>query len=140
MLMALISEINDVKDIASDATASFIALRDVTDGDIDYLFIQEADNGKQDRPGVSTEVSGVSLSDSGAITVNVSNAPAANKTYTVKLEKFMENSEKWMEAGVTSVTVSAGTTSGTGSITIPASSGSIYRVVVDGVNSNNIVK
>lgn len=47
----VITKIDDVKNISSDSTATYIGLLDVTDGDIAYLFIQEVDNGKQEGAG-----------------------------------------------------------------------------------------
>ena len=42
----VITKVADVKDITTDTSAEYIALFDNTDGDIDYLFVQEVDNGK----------------------------------------------------------------------------------------------
>ena len=43
-----ITKASTVKDITTDTTATYIALFDTSDGDIDYLFVQQKDNGKQD--------------------------------------------------------------------------------------------
>ena len=43
-----ITKASTVKDITTDTTADYIALFDTSDGDIDYLFVQQKDNGKKD--------------------------------------------------------------------------------------------
>ena len=74
----VITKIDDVKNISSDSTATYIGLLDVTDGDIAYLFIQEVDNGKQEGAGSSGVVlSGISASySSGTVTVTLTGTNA----------------------------------------------------------------
>ena len=45
----VITKVADVKDITTDTSAEYIALFDNADGDIDYLFVQQVDNGKTEN-------------------------------------------------------------------------------------------
>ena len=45
----VITKVADVKNITTDTSAEYIALFDNADGDIDYLFVQQVDNGKTEN-------------------------------------------------------------------------------------------
>ena len=84
-LDGVITKIAEVSDIASDADAEVIALMSTTDGDIEYLFIQEVDTNNQDNatddtPGVVSNVN--YNSTSGTVTVTASKAG----NYTVRVQ------------------------------------------------------
>ena len=82
----VITKIDDVKNISSDSTATYIGLLDVTDGDIAYLFIQEVDNGKQEGAGggnvVLSSITASYNSVTGKISVTL-NGTNAGQNYPV---------------------------------------------------------
>ena len=83
----VITKVADVKDITTDTSAEYIALFDNTDGDIDYLFVQEVDNGKTE-PGSGNVTPGtVTAVDYDASTgkVNVTASKAGKYTVTVEV-------------------------------------------------------
>ena len=83
----VITKVADVKDITTDTSAEYIALFDNTDGDIDYLFVQEVDNGKTETgsgnvtPGTVTAVA----YDASTGKVNVTASKAGKYTVTVEV-------------------------------------------------------
>ena len=83
----VITKVADVKDITTDTSAEYIALFDNTDGDIDYLFVQEVDNGKTETgsgnvtPGTVTAVNYNSVDGK----VNVTASKAGKYTVTVEV-------------------------------------------------------
>ena len=83
----VITKVADVKDITTDTSAEYIALFDNTDGDIDYLFVQEVDNGKTETgsgnvtPGTVTAV----VYDASTGKVNVTASKAGKYTVTVEV-------------------------------------------------------
>ena len=83
----VITKVADVKDITTDTSAEYIALFDNTDGDIDYLFVQEVDNGKTETgsgnvtPGTVTAVA----YDASTGKVNVTASKAGEYTVTVEV-------------------------------------------------------
>ena len=80
----VITKVDNVKDYISDTTAEYIALVDVRNGDIAYLFVQETDNGKKDDVGttISTNVT-LARDIAGNLEVNITGA-AANADYRVE--------------------------------------------------------
>ena len=82
----VITKVDDVKNISSDSTATYIGLLDVTDGDIAYLFIQEVDNGKQEGAGggnvVLSSITASYNSVTGKISVTL-NGTNAGQNYPV---------------------------------------------------------
>ena len=83
----VITKVADVKDITTDTSAEYIALFDNTDGDIDYLFVQQIDNGKTETgsgnvtPGTVTAVA----YDASTGKVNVTASKAGKYTVTVEV-------------------------------------------------------
>ena len=83
----VITKVADVKDITTDTSAEYIALFDNTDGDIDYLFVQEVDNGKTETgsgnvtPGTVTAVA----YDASTGKLNVTASKAGKYTVTVEV-------------------------------------------------------
>ena len=106
----VITKVADVKDITTDTSAEYIALFDSADGDIDYLFVQQKDNGKTENgsgnvtPGTVTAVN--YNADSGEVTVT---ADKAGK-YTVTVE-VLSNGTYVKAASYTAVVTTAGNAS-----------------------------
>jgi hypothetical protein len=121
----VITKIDDVKNISSDSTATYIGLLDVTDGDIAYLFIQEVDNGKQEGAGSSGVVlSGISASySSGTVTVTLTGTNAG-QVYPVTIS--LVNGGTLVKLTTANVTGAATTTTAT--ISAALSAGSTYMV------------
>ena len=121
----VITKIDDVKNISSDSTATYIGLLDVTDGDIAYLFIQEVDNGKQEGAGSSGVVlSGISASySSGTVTVTLTGTNAG-QVYPVTIS--LVNGGTLVKLTTANVTGAATTTTAT--ISAALSVGSTYMV------------
>ena len=121
----VITKIDDVKNISSDSTATYIGLLDVTDGDIAYLFIQEVDNGKQEGAGSSGVVlSGISASYiSGTVTVTLTGTNAG-QVYPVTIS--LVNGGTLVKLTTANVTGAATTTTAT--ISAALSAGSTYMV------------
>ena len=121
----VITKIDDVKNISSDSTATYIGLLDMTDGDIAYLFIQEVDNGKQEGAGSSGVVlSGISASySSGTVTVTLTGTNAG-QVYPVTIS--LVNGGTLVKLTTANVTGAATTTTAT--ISAALSAGSTYMV------------
>ena len=121
----VITKIDDVKNISSDSTATYIGLLDVTDGDIAYLFIQEVDNGKQEGAGSSGVVlSGISARySSGTVTVTLTGTNAG-QVYPVTIS--LVNGGTLVKLTTANVTGAATTTTAT--ISAALSAGSTYMV------------
>ena len=121
----VITKIDDVKNISSDSTATYIGLLDMTDGDIAYLFIQEVDNGKQEGAGSSGVVlSGISASySSGTVTVTLTGTNAG-QVYPVTIS--LVNGGTLVKLTTANVTGAATTTRAT--ISAALSAGSTYMV------------
>ena len=106
----VITKVADVKDITTDTSAEYIALFDSADGDIDYLFVQQIDNGKEENgsgnvtPGTVTAVN--YNGTTGEVTVT---ADKAGK-YTVTVE-VLSNGTYVKAASYTAVVTTAGTAS-----------------------------
>ena len=83
----VITKVADVKDITTDTSAEYIALFDSADGDIDYLFVQQIDNGKTENgsgnvtPGTVSAV----IYNGSTGKVNVTASKAGNYTVTVEV-------------------------------------------------------
>ena len=106
----VITKVADVKDITTDTSAEYIALFDSADGDIDYLFVQQIDNGKTENgsgnvtPGTVTAV----VYDASTGKVNVTASKAGNYTVTVEV---LSNGTYVKAASYTAVVTTNGGTS-----------------------------
>ena len=106
----VITKVADVKDITTDTSAEYIALFDSADGDIDYLFVQQIDNGKTENgsgnvtPGTVTAV----VYDASTGKVNVTASKAGNYTVTVEV---LSNGTYVKAASYTAVVATNGGTS-----------------------------
>ena len=121
----VITKVDDVKNISSDSTATYIGLLDVTDGDIAYLFIQEVDNGKQEGAGSSGVVlSGISATyTTGTVSVTLTGTNAG-QVYPVTIS--LVNGGTLVKLTTANVTGAATTTTTT--ISAALSAGSTYMV------------
>ena len=105
----VITKVADVKDITTDTSAEYIALFS-DDGDIDYLFVQQIDNGKTENgsgnvtPGTVTAVA----YDASTGKVNVTASKAGNYTVTVEV---LSNGTYVKAASYTAVVTTNGGTS-----------------------------
>jgi len=106
----VITKVADVKDITTDTSAEYIALFDSADGDIDYLFVQQIDNGKTENgsgnvtPGTVTAVA----YDASTGKVNVTASKAGKYTVTVEV---LSNGTYVKAASYTAVVTTNGGTS-----------------------------
>ena len=106
----VITKVADVKDITTDTSAEYIALFDSADGDIDYLFVQQIDNGKTENgsgnvtPGTVTAVA----YDASTGKVNVTASKAGDYTVTVEV---LSNGTYVKAASYTAVVTTNGGTS-----------------------------
>ena len=85
-----ITKLSSTSEIYSDASAEFIALRDVKNGDIEYLFIQEVDNGKHENaPGAPAGLTAVLSApvNRSALTVTLTGG-VEGKDYNVTLTQI----------------------------------------------------
>ena len=82
----VITKVADVKDITTDTSAEYIALFDNTDGDIDYLFVQEVDNGKTETGSGNVTPGTVTKLDYNASTGEVKVTADKAGKYTVTVE------------------------------------------------------
>ena len=107
-----ITKLDSVKDIYSDANAEVIAVLNLTDGDLDYIFIQETSTNPKENASVVTPGVVTDLTYDGANTVTVE---ASKKgTYTVKVEVLSNGS--YVTAATYTATVT--TDGGTGTVNI----------------------
>ena len=108
----VITKIDDVKDINSDSTAQYIALRDTSEGDIAYLFIQEVDNGKNEGAAGSSRynIDKISYADP-TLTVTLKSALAVDVTVPVTIYEI--NGGTRVSLGTYDVPVSKGNVNGT---------------------------
>ena len=108
----VITKIDDVKDINSDSTAQYIALRDASEGDIAYLFIQEVDNGKDEGAAGSSRynIDKISYADLN-LTVTLKSALAVDVTVPVTIYEI--NGGTRVSLGTYDVPVSKGNVTGT---------------------------
>ena len=106
----VITKVADVKDITTDTSAEYIALFDSADGDIDYLFVQQIDTGKEENgsgnvtPGTVTAVNYTSAD--GKVTVTATK----KGNYTVNVE-VLSNGTYVKAASYTAVVPTDGGTS-----------------------------
>ena len=128
-----ITKVDDVKDITSDSTAEFIALRDIADGDIDYLFVQQVDNGKHEDAVSGGVVNGISLANNGVVTVSASAPVAVNTTVKVTLSQLRDTG--YIEVGTYKITIAASTSSATKDLSAYMRSGETYQVACNGETS-----
>ena len=108
----VITKIDDVNDINSDSTAQYIALRDASEGDIAYLFIQEVDNGKDEGAAGSSRynIDKISYADLN-LTVTLKSALAVDVTVPVTIYEI--NGGTRVSLGTYDVPVSKGNVTGT---------------------------
>ena len=106
----VITKVADVKDITTDTSAEYIALFDNTDGDIDYLFVQEVDNGKTETGSGNVTPGTVTKLDYNASTGEVKVTADKAGKYTVTVE-VLSNGTYVKAASYTAVVPSDGGTS-----------------------------
>ena len=126
----VITKIDDVKDINSDSTAQYIALRDTSEGDIAYLFIQEVDNGKNEGAAGSSNysISGITYNGTSTLTVTLKSALSVNVTVPVTIYEI--NGGSRVSLGTYDVTVPAHSTTGT--VNIGALNGGYTHLAISG--------
>ena len=106
----VITKVADVKDITTDTSAEYIALFDNTDGDIDYLFVQEVDNGKTEIGSGNVTPGTVTKLDYNASTGEVKVTADKAGKYTVTVE-VLSNGTYVKAASYTAVVPTDGGTS-----------------------------
>ena len=106
----VITKVADVKDITTDTSAEYIALFDNTDGDIDYLFVQEVDNGKTETGSGNVTPGNVTNLDYDASAGEVKVTADKAGKYTVTVE-VLSNGTYVKAATYTAEVVTAGTAS-----------------------------
>ena len=118
-----ITKVSDVKDINTDVTAKYIALFDKTDGDLDYLFVQQVDNGKTEGAVNAGALTSIAYSNP-TITLTFTGSTKAGDTYYVTVDQLMANG--YVNVDTVKVVVAAnGDTTATASIALVP--GSNYR-------------
>ena len=106
----VITKVADVKDITTDTSAEYIALFDSADGDIDYLFVQQIDNGKEENGSGNVTPGNVTKLDYDATTGEVKVTADKAGKYTVTVE-VLSNGTYVKAATYTAEVVTAGTPS-----------------------------
>ena len=118
-----ITKVSDVKNIATDVSAKYIALFNTADGDIDYLFVQEVDNGKEDGAVNAGALTHIAYRNP-TITLTFTGSTKAGDTYYVAVDQLMANGYVNVDT-VKVVVANDGDNTATASIALVA--GSNYR-------------
>ena len=111
----------------------------VEDGKITFIVVTEVKDAAKATEGeeeADATIKSVSLDASKNVTVTLTAKAAKDTKYTVVVEKYMEATDKWVSAATTTVTVTAGNTTATGTVVL-ASNG-IYRATCNKVVSENV--
>ena len=111
----------------------------VEDGEITFIVVTEvkdAAKATEKEDDVDATIKSVSLDASKNVTVTLTAKAAKDTKYTVVVEKYMEATDKWVSAATTTVPVTAGNTTATGTVVL-ASNG-IYRATCNKVVSENV--
>ena len=111
----------------------------VEDGEITFIVVTEvkdAAKATEKEDDVDATIKSVSLDASKNVTVTLTAKAAKDTKYTVVVEKYMEATDKWVSAATTTVTVTAGNATATGTVVL-ASNG-IYRATCNKVVSENV--
>ena len=106
----VITKVADVKDITTDTSAEYIALFDSADGDIDYLFVQQIDNGKTENGSGNVTPGTVTAVNYNATTGEVKVTADKAGKYTVTVE-VLSNGTYVKAASYTAEVVTAGNAS-----------------------------
>ncbi len=111
----------------------------VEDGKITFIVVTEvmdAAKATEKEDEVDATIESVVLGDDKKVTVTLTAKAAKETKYTVVVEKYMEATDKWVSAATTTVTVTAGNATATGTVVL-ASNG-IYRATCNKVVSENV--
>ena len=111
----------------------------VEDGKITFIVVTEvmdAEKATETEEEADATIKSVTLDADKNVTVTLTAKAAKDTKYTVVVEKYMEATDKWVSAATTTVTVTAGNTTATGTVVL-ASNG-IYRATCNKVVSENV--
>ena len=130
----IITEIAEVSDVVSDTDAQVMALVG-TDGDIEYLFVQEVDSGNKDnadggRAYVSSFGSWTMASQT--LALNLAGDVNAGDTFTVTVSQLRDNG--YVEVG-TFESAAATEDATFVNVTMRLASGNMYRVTCGGLST-----
>ena len=111
------------------------------DNEVEAIFITKIAGGPSvpsggDETEVDDSVKTVVMENTGKVTVTLNEAVKEETTKEVKIFRYIEAQDKWMDAGTQNVTISA--SSDSGNVTFSVTPGYLYRAECGGVPSENV--